>query len=713
MKILMLTGGAGPAEGHLLSAARRAGHEYDVLDVAGLRWLAWRGRGRGPSFYRWATQWPLRSARTQVARVVRRAVELRRYDLVITSGLAAGGFAARYLEEPFVPLLFRGDLDFSAARTMQTEDFSDLTTAVDRLYFDDEWEFDKAASKNSRSAHRRHLRVPVDAASIAPLSRDPGPAHVVVLHPERVDEERLSQQCAALGSAVAGVPGATLRSLSASALYRARDLAAGRGFDAVARARLDGATHVVMVGASRDHGPVGQLLCATGFADRLVVEETIGMADWAQAHPQVRRGRGVRLVSELAASLTGESLDSAGNGHQPGIEGEADLFEAYRTDLAERADRHAEDLAFLKQDGPVDVFFSTSPLEDRTDGARPQRVRNMHDAMSAAGPALRLSSVPGVFDRRVRALRTALNAGRPAGLFYGENSTSPIPVERVRDELAQVMEQFGAAGGTTVWFVRDLHWLDDIDGYLDDHDARQDIQRRGLAELDTMAAAADHLAAPSDEAGAGFTALLQRHGRSGYDWLSLPPAVAPANVVPDAREGSRQSGVTLLYAGGVNAIYGLSTYLEAVAQLPAETRLDFVVRAAEREQLEEQLRAHGLADREGLRISTVALEWYVPTTETVIGAILLGGDYAAFSFPYKTMSLVERGYPLLCFDDMAIADVVTDNDLGRAVPRTAEAVRAGLMTLVDSPPSGTRRAQVEHTWESRIDRARAAGTSNG
>ena len=73
----------------------------------------------------------------------------------------------------------------------------------------------------------------------------------------------------ALQAAVDAVPGAQLRSLSASALFRTRDLAAGRAFDAVAATRLDGATHAVLVGSSRDHAAVGDLLVGTGFAARL------------------------------------------------------------------------------------------------------------------------------------------------------------------------------------------------------------------------------------------------------------------------------------------------------------------------------------------------------------------------------------------------------------------------------------------------------------
>ncbi|MFP5199393.1 hypothetical protein NO092_09285 [Micrococcus luteus] len=678
----------------------------DVIDVQGPSWLRFTGSGRPVPLFRWIAQWPLRDSSNQVARVMRQVLERGAYDLILASGLRACGFAGRYLEAEFVPLLWRGDLDFSAARRHAEEDFAAVTRAVDRLFLEDEWEFDKALSKGSWSAHLRHPRRALPPELLPPLAEEFETPSVVVLHPEHVDADRLAAQMEALQTAVDTVPGASLRSLSASALYRTRDLVAGRAFDAVAATRLGGATHVVLVGSSRDHTAVGELLVGTGFAERLVVEDTIGSGAWAAGHPGVRTGRGLRLVTELAAALRGgpeprSAVDTVDAGT-------TDLLAAYRAAMTGRVDRTFEDLAVLRHDGPLDVFFSTSPLEDRTDGARPQRVRNMNDALSEPAAALRLSSVPGVFDRRLRVLDEALAAGRPLGLLYGENSTSPIPVGRVTAALADVMARFSAGGGTSVWFVRDLHWLDEIDGYLEDADARRDVQERGLAEFDAMAAAADRLAAPSAESGAGFDALLVRHGRGPVDWLPLPPAVSPANTVPADAPAIGEEGVTLLYAGGVGGIYGLGQYLTAVGTLDPQVRLDFVVRAGERSVLEDLLAEHGLADRPGLRITTVPLEWYVPATRTVVGVVLLGGEYARFSFPYKTMSLIERGYPVLCFADMGIADFLERNRVGLGVARSSEAIRAGIVALVRDGAPGMAEAQRSQSWAVRVATARAS-----
>lgn len=705
--VLLLTTGTGPAEGLLVQDLGMAGHAVDVLDVASHAWLRRRPGLPAAPLYAWTGAHALRDAGAQIAREMRRVAAVGDYDVVLAAGLGAAGFASRHLEEEFIPLLRRGDLDFSAARRHATEDFAALTRSVDRLFLEDEWEFDKALSKGSRSAHLRHPQARLGSHTRPALAEDAGAPDVVVLHPEYVDAERLAAQMQAFEATVDTVPGATVRPLSASALYRTRDLAGGRNFDAVAATRLAGATHVVMVGSSRDHGAVADLIVGTGFARRLVVEDTVGMGAWAAGHPEVRTGRGLRLVAELGAALQ----EGVGERTPPRESGATDLLGSYRAAMEQPVDRAFEDLDVLRHHGPLDVFFSTSPLEDRTDGARPQRVRNMHDALSRPAAALRLSSVPGVFDRRRRVVDEAIAAGRPLGLFYGENSTSPIPVPRVTEELADLMRRFSAAGGTSVWFVRDLHWLDEIEGYLQDADARRDVQARGLAELEAMAAAVDRLAAPSVESGAGFDALLARHGRGPVDWLPLPPGVAPANTVPPGVLTGGGDGVTLLYAGGVGGIYGLEQYLSAVDGLDPQVRLDFVVRPGERALLEGMLEVHGLADRPGLRVSTVPLEWHVPLTRDVVGVVLLGGEYARFSFPYKTMSLIERGHPVLCFADMGIADFLRRAGAGAGVDRSPEAIRAGLAALVRDGAPGMADAQRGHTWDARVAQARRAGTA--
>ncbi|CAM3634762.1 hypothetical protein E4A47_01665 [Micrococcus flavus] len=714
MRALLMTTGAGPAEGRLLQDAELHGHEVDVLDVGGHRWLRRTPGLPSAPIYSWTGAPALHAAGNQIARSLRRVMAAGRYDIVLASGLGACAFASRFVEEEFVPLLWRGDLDFTAAREHATADVLRVASSVDRLFLEDEWEFDKALSKGSRAAHLLHPRpAPValagDGEDITPLLETPAPApQVLLLHPERHDLDRLAAQERALRAAVTDLPSAGIDSASASSLLRARDLLADRDLRHVARTRLRGASHVVLVGSSRDHAAVADLLVDAGHADRLVIEDVLGMHDWLRLHPHVRSGRGLRLAAELRACLAGEP--ATGPAPHPALvrEPASDLLGAYAAAMQRPVEPLHEDLAALRHDGPLEVFFATTPLEDRTDGARPLRVRAMAEAMDASAPAVRISSVPAVFARRAALVRRALDAGRPAGLLYGENSTSPIADPTVAEGLADLLGRVRAAGGRSMWFVRDLHWLDDLEGYLDDDAQREQVRSAGLRELELMAGAADALAAPSTESGMLFDDLIRRHGRGGHAWVAVPPGVEPRAVVDAADAFPAEDGVTLLYAGGVSSVYGLDLYLEAAAGLEADVRLDFVVRVGERAHLEELLERHGLADRSGVRITTVPLEWHVPLTRSVVGSVLLGSGYAALAFPFKTMSLVERSHPILCFSDMAIADLVQGEGLGTAVERDVASVRAGLQRLVAEGAPGMAAAQRAHSWGMRMAAVRAA-----
>ncbi|MGM7669976.1 hypothetical protein [Microbacterium sp. A93] len=711
MRALFLVSHYGPAEAALVDHATGCGHQVDILDVQGPGWLQRSAPQNGHGLNRWATYWPMRSARNQVARMLRKVIDQGAYDAVFTMSLPAAGFAARYLEEGFVPVLWRGDLDFSAARTLLTEDVQDLTAAVDRIFLQDEYEFDKALSKSSRSAHLLHLDPRGTLATGVPmLDRRPSGPQVVMLHPEGVAQDRCEAQAGMLRQ-VAEHHGGTLTTLSASALYRRRDVHRRRPLAGTAAARLEGFTHVVLTGSSRDHQAVADLLLEAGDGDRLVVEETIGMGYWAADRGFTRTGRGARLAGALheVLDLTSAADDGEDQGGQPsgpssGTQPGQDLLRGYLAAMGRPVERSYEQLQALQDSGPLNVFFSTSPLEDRTDGARPQRVRNMATALDRQGSSVRLYSTPSVFERRAKLVERLLDSGRPAGLLYGENSTSPIPFEHIPGAVATLAQTMRRHGGRSAWFVRDLHWLEEFDGYLDEADRRAQMQHDGLRELQVVEAAVDVLVAPSDAAGTGFNALLERHGEPARTWFALPPAVAPQNTAAGLPEaiGADEESTTLLYAGGVSELYGLDEYLAALNGLDESLLLDFVVRPLEVGRLHAMLELHGLQAHPGLRVITESLEWYVPRSRRTIGAVLLGGSYARFSFPYKTMSLIERGYAVLCFEDMAIADFVQDRRIGVACPRSQDGVREGIQALLRHDLAGLTQAREQETWDVRV-----------
>ncbi|MCV7472840.1 hypothetical protein ABZ787_06845 [Micrococcus luteus] len=691
--VLVLTRGFGPFQGQAVSRLQENGHSVHIYDVNG-QWLTY-----GAPVPLWMRGYRLKRSPLATGYFTQ-YIERRGIDHVVTFGLPAGAMAADDLSLPFVPVLGRGDLDFSAARAEQAADFDTLLAGTGLLLLEDEWEMDKACAKGSRAAHLRSAQLLEDETPC--LSRQ-DEVRVGVLHPESMDPERLRLHVEGLRAELG--PDAEITGVTVESLFHRRDLVRKRRFAPTVRDRLSGFTQLIVLGSSAHHAAI--LGAVWGDRGRLVVEATIGSATLSRELGVQTLGRGVR-VAELAAAMSrGEAPAPVPVTHPRTVPAGVDVLPIWDDLLAtDHPDGH-EELAVHRGTGPVDVFFSVAPLQDRTDGARPQRIRNMADAMDRPEPALRVFANRALFDRRARQLAALLDGGRPAGLLYGENSTSPIPDAALIEDVADLVREFGRRGGRSAWFVRDLHWLDDVEGYLADEDTRSTLVGLGLHELDEMGGAADLLLAPSDASGRGFDDLLRRHGLEGWDWFPSPPGVDPGNVVgPEAARGS-EPGITLLYAGGLNSVYSMDRYLESIQGLDGRFLLDFVVRESEKGRLAADLDRHGIPVDDRVRLITAELDHYRPRTADCFGVILLDSEYARFSFPYKTVSMLEHGFPILCFEDMGIASFVRDNGLGVACERSATGVRDGIEELTTVGAPGLAEARHTQSWEARIAEVRA------
>ena len=687
--VLLLTRSPGPAEAQVFSSLRDSGHEIHVFDVNG-QWF--RGGDRVPL---WMKGYRLRRSALATSYMTQ-FIEAKGVDRVIALGLEAAAFAAENVVVPFVPWLMRGSLDFSSARTALAEDFAKLNSATDRLLVDDEWEMDKAGAKGSTVAH---LLAPLLLGDGQPvLSADAG-TRVALIHPHAMDAERVETYRENLSAALDGVEAVPV---AAESLYRGRDLSRGRLLAPTLRTRLEGYSHAVFVGTSRHYSAV--LGSLSGQWDRVIVEETIGNGNMVRDLGLPRVARGLRISAELQRMVAGGTPEPVAEGTASArtVDHDDDLLSALDRIMDRTVSRDFEELAALQGTGPLDVFYSVAPLQDRTNGARPQRIRNMAEAFDRPEAAIRLYSSGGGFRRRAAAVRSLIAEGRALGVFYGENSTSPIASKDAVDDLERLMDEIRQAGGRCAWFVRDLHWLDEVDGYLDDEEMRSELTARGLQELRQIGDRAEMLLAPSEASGDGFNRLLTTHGETAREWVPLPPAVAEANVVDAGGVHPVAEGTTLLYAGGMNSVYGMDDYLAAVSGGGTGYLLDFVVRDEEADYLRTCLDRHGLLGLERVRILTVPLDLYRPRTAVCLGIVLLDSDYARFSFPYKTVSMIERGFPVLCYQDMGIADFVRENRVGLGCERTPESIRESIEHLVADGAPGLDHTRTSETWDRRV-----------
>jgi hypothetical protein len=681
--VLFLTGDIGPAEGSVYSNLKNGGHDVTVYNVAG-RWIT--GKSTVPL---WMKGYNTRHS--PLARNwFKRAIGHKEIDATISSGLQAASFAANTFGGNYYPLLWRGDLDFSNRNTTQKHAFGELVRTSDRLLLEDSWEMDKAIAKNSQVTHLR-MRYPSLGARKY-LTSMSGNVAIIYPHAQKNAADVLQEATQEFlrGDAEVGL-------VDIKTLFSARDLEEGKDFSDTLAERLERFSYAIILGTGPHHSTVLRALIHDKA--QIVVDQTVGMAFLSDELDIPHRARGLGCVQTI------RDLIEISDVRRPSeIEPRTAIAESdYLNDLVRLWQRDYnscfEELPGVVSKKPLNIYFSVGMVQDSTKGARHQRVRNMHDAFSKR-QALNIFGEEPFVERRLKLANDMLIEGRSAGVFYGENSTSPMP-RKLSDQLAKFLEIFTDHGGRSMWFVRDLHWLETFEESPWTDERATELRSDGLNELREVGDRAQMLAAPSLAAGEGFNSLLVSAGERPRNWHPVPPAVQPQNIVDD-ESLALKDGITLLYAGGVSEIYQMELYLTALRNLEIPTMMDFVVRKPEAERLEHELERHDLLETDRTRILHTTMDLYRPRTSRTLGMVLLDSSYARFAFPYKTVTMIERGYPILCYKDMGIAEFVESNDLGIAVERSAIAIRKGISSLIRNGAEGIERVRKYETWENRV-----------
>ncbi|PRQ10311.1 hypothetical protein C1Y63_12185 [Corynebacterium sp. 13CS0277] len=350
-------------------------------------------------------------------------------------------------------------------------------------------------------------------------------------------------------------------------------------------------------------------------------------------------------------------------------------------------------------DGRVNIFFTAAPVENRTDGARPMRIRSMAEVATYEYGAIRLLANDAVLHRRGIAVRERLRQGKKPGFCYAESSTSPM----LDNHIAQVSSLLMSAkrqGVQIGWFVRDLHWLSEDAVF--DSDQRASLIARGTKELDAIERLADEIYCPSPESAELFDELLREAGlRHDVAWRPLPPGISVANTL-DTDTGEREAGVDVVYSGGYGGVYSMNRALEALAGVTAEYDAYFVVRPDDVSTVED--------DTQNLAAVTTTVgagdfSDFLPQRATTLGLVLLDSDYGKNSFPFKIMSYLEKGIAPVAYADSAAGHFLQQAGAGYVLPRDPDALREALETIISgsAPAPGTTWSKLhhEHTWSSR------------
>lgn len=626
---------------------------------------------------------------------------------VISVGLEAVNAARNALPElPIEGMFLHHELDFRFSNTHRQERLLEAFEASERLWFDTTAAMDKAAAHGS---DRPHVLIPIPTFP-GPTSRRHTSANVAVVisHDELTSSEQLTIE--ALQSAVSGA-GGQISVHHVDQLYTKHDLTAGRSWEATVALNFPNELScLVLIGKSGHH--LFALAGLRSTSSQIYVDGTI--ENTAIAHrlrlDQHCIARGEALVERVSDEV--RSWDPTASPCIP--DEDNDRFRpAFESTVARELPVWHEEGILEAGTSHFDLFFSVAAIENRRNGARPQRIRAMSLAFEDHGvPLVRMTANQNLLRRRMRGALELTRTGAQPRFGYGENSTAPMPVE-VRGLLESGLHELRIAGLKFGWYVRDLHSLDPDSTVSQTRSDIDQLRKASISEFTAMCETADVLFAPSYQASQLYDRLLRSHvDHLPVRWEPLPPGIDSANCtasVPkvDSKIGSgHREGLQIVYSGGLGGVYDLRSAITAIARLNGHWNLQMIVREADLEL------AHSLTSSlPGHRVQIVSGEFPdIPlTTRPAIGLALLGSDYGRASFPLKVMSYLERRLPVLVYRDSSPADLIQSYGSGSVVDETPESFEAGVEAAVSSADSvDWHSVHRKESWSARAASVRDA-----
>lgn len=569
---------------------------------------------------------------------------------VIGIGIWPSLFVSKNLERrTVVSVLQPGELDFSQRRnTAKLLAFKQLSDSTAGLVFLNEWEMSKAVSLGSKAPH--FLWNFADSASSTDmLDETSDVVGVVVDTDENIAsvlniEETVYKLSGALESA-----GKKVRVISSNSFFWYKDFTMGRSFRNVLRLRGREFSSLFFVGGDADSLVVAA--SNSGAAGRCYAAERIEMRLLARNQSSISVLGVDKLIHEYDHRNAGER--SSGIGTQSHGR---NLFSIIDQIMEKDFPWYWEDYGDFDE---FSLYFSVAAVENRSNGARPQRIRNFYLEMSESWVTLQIGLTTSFLERRFKLVEDWLSSGKHCALIYGENSTNPV---QNRDAIIQAYRLVDLASAVSqtpsLWFVRDLHWLDS--GMFPEGPAEV-VLSSGVFELTRLGNSFGSFVAPSLESKRMFETLLESKVQVAFVDDELPPGLTQSAC---ALARGLQRGMTFVYSGGIGNAYRMDSYLEAVASIVfdetsssngnGEVYFDFIVRPQEQPALIVQLEELGIADSASIRVLNGEFSGYRPLTEKACGVLLLESDYGKGAFPYKSVSYLEKGFKILCFKDSPV-----------------------------------------------------------
>ncbi|TVU83632.1 glycosyltransferase family 4 protein [Corynebacterium aurimucosum] len=569
---------------------------------------------------------------------------------VIGIGVWPSLFAAKNLDRrTVVSVLQPGELDFSQRRNKaKLVAFEQLADSAAGLVFLNEWEMSKAVSLGSTAPH--FLWNLADSSCSTEMLDESSDVVGVVVDTEENYASVLDIEYAVskLGEALEA-EGKKVRVISSNSFFWYKDFTMGRSFRNVLRLRGREFSSLFFVGGDADSLVVAA--SHNGGMGRCYAAERIEMRLLARNQSFLSVCGVDKLVHEY-----GQPGDAGGSSSMGSQSHGRSLFAIIDQITEKDLPRYWEDYGDFEE---FSLFFSVAAVENRSNGARPQRIRNLYLEMADNWLTLQIGMTTKFLERRSKLVEDWLNSGKRCVLIYGENSTNPVQNRDVIIQAYRLVDLASSISRTpSLWFVRDLHWLDSS---MFPEGPSADVLASGIFELTRLDDSFGSFVAPSLESRRMFETLLESNCEISFVDDELPPGVTQSAC---ALARGPEKGMTFVYSGGIGSAYRMDAYLTAIASILLDESsssssfgrvyFDFVVRPQEQQELIGQLEVLGIAESPFIRVLNGDFNGYRPLTEKACGVLLLESDYGKGAFPYKSVSYLERGFTILCFKDSPV-----------------------------------------------------------
>ena len=646
-------------------------------------------------------------------------------EMVIALGLESSAQAIEdFPRATIVTVMLSGDLDFSRRNRGKLANFALVNERSVGFVFIHEWEMTKAVSLGSTRPH--FLWNPaIGLTGVAAL--DPSGEKIAVVYSgrSRSVEQLEDDPSVKRLQGTAEQLGKEIHFLDSNAFFWYSDFKLGRDFTNVVELRLQGFSDALFL--DHDIDSIVTYLCLDSEPGRVLVKSSVASGLVGRNRPTID----VASLDTFPDRLLG-NCERVSECPKSEVEVGRSLIDILDV-LTEGPDLPE----YFEDFGDIDsfaVFLTVAAVEDRSDGARPQRIRNMYLALSRSVPTLQINLDLQMLGRRTRLIESWVEQGIDCDVVYGENSTNPVRSVDAIVQTYRLVDHLAAANNTpSCWFVRDLHWLD---GEIIADEAAAGLRRSGAFELERLSRSFGSLASPSTESAVLFNSLVEGSIDVEFPAFELPPAVTRENCV---LLRGQEAGTTFLYTGGIGEAYKMDIYLDAVAQFllkdiarpllrfddeenngdwdsgsaAREVYFDFLVRPNEQSKLEHELGERNIAKHPAVRILNGSLDEYEPLTDDVVGILLLESSYARQALPYKSVSYASKGIRYLVYEGSPAQRVFGPRGVAVSVDQDRDAVVDILSVMHHhSHDADVDWAKMweEENWDARIQSMRAIAT---